>query len=144
MCPVRSVTYVSGRSYLRDYRLSPQFPNHWVAAVWASNSSGKLPSPYPQLPFDRGWQDKICYPAKGSRSFGQILERLDLRAQLIFWEGRYFLASTWLDEVEKVGVEFRSRDNGIAFTFRNDDWQAIRSLFRRGWQWHQQIRSFAE
>jgi hypothetical protein len=59
---------------------------------------------------------------------------LDLREQLIFWEGRYFLASTWLDEVEKVGVEFRSRDNGIALTFRHDDWQAIKSLFRRGWQ----------
>jgi hypothetical protein len=63
-----------------------------------------------------------------------ILERLDLREQLIFWEGRYFLASTWLDEVEMVGVEFRSRDNGIALTFRHDDWQAIKSLFRRGWQ----------
>jgi len=63
-----------------------------------------------------------------------ILERLYLREQLIFWEGRYFLASTWLDEAEKVGVNFRSRDNGIALTFRHDDWQAIKSLFRRGWQ----------
>ena len=63
-----------------------------------------------------------------------ILERLDLRDTLIFWEGRYFLASTWLDEEEKVGVQFRSRDNGIAVTFRHDDWQAIKSLFRRGWQ----------
>jgi hypothetical protein len=63
-----------------------------------------------------------------------ILERLNLREQLIFWEGRYFLASTWLDEAEKVGVEFRSRDNGIALTFRHDDWQAIKSLFRRAWQ----------
>jgi hypothetical protein len=63
-----------------------------------------------------------------------ILERLDLREQLIFWEGRYFLASTWLDEVEKVGVNFRARDNGIAFTLHHDDWQAIKSLFRRGWQ----------
>jgi hypothetical protein len=63
-----------------------------------------------------------------------ILERLDLREQLIFWEGRYFLASTGLDEEEKVGVEFRSRDNGIALTFHHDDWQAIKSLFRRGWQ----------
>ena len=63
-----------------------------------------------------------------------ILERLDLRDTLIFWEGRYFLASTWLDEAEKVGVEFRSRENGIAVTFRHDDWLAIKSLFRRGWQ----------
>ncbi len=63
-----------------------------------------------------------------------ILERLDLREQLIFWEGRYFLASTWLDQEENVGVNFRARDNGIAFTFRHDDWQAIKSLFRRGWQ----------
>jgi hypothetical protein len=39
-----------------------------------------------------------------------------------------------LHEEEKVGVEFRSRDNGIALTFRHDDWQAIKSLFRRGWQ----------
>jgi hypothetical protein len=63
-----------------------------------------------------------------------ILERLDLREQLIFWEGRYFLASTWLDDVEKVGVNFRSRDNGIGFKFRHDDWQAIKTLFRRSWQ----------
>jgi hypothetical protein len=63
-----------------------------------------------------------------------ILERLELRDTLIFWEGRYFLASTWLDDEEKVGVEFRSRDHGIAITFRHDDWQAIKSLFRRGWQ----------
>ncbi len=63
-----------------------------------------------------------------------ILERLDLREQLIFWEGRYFLASTWLDQEENVGVNFRARDNGIAFTFRHDDWQAIKSLFRRSWQ----------
>ena len=63
-----------------------------------------------------------------------ILEGLDLRDTLIFWEGRYFLASTWLNEEEKVGVEFRSRDNGIALTFHHDDWQAIKSLFRRGWQ----------
>ena len=63
-----------------------------------------------------------------------ILERLKLRDTLIFWEGRYFLASTWLDEEEKVGVVFRSRDNGIALTFHHDDWQAIKNLFRRGWQ----------
>ena len=63
-----------------------------------------------------------------------ILERLDLREQLIFWEGRYFLASTWNDEVDKIGVSFRARDNGISFSFRHDDWQAIKSLFRRGWQ----------
>jgi hypothetical protein len=69
-----------------------------------------------------------------------ILERLDLREQLIFWEGRYFLASTWLDEEEKVGVEFRSRDNGIALTFHHDDWQAIKSLFRRGWQAPEVVR----
>jgi hypothetical protein len=69
-----------------------------------------------------------------------ILERLDLREQLIFWEGRYFLASTWLDEEEKVGVECRSRDNGIALTFHHDDWQAIKSLFRRGWQAPEVVR----
>jgi len=63
-----------------------------------------------------------------------ILEGLELRDTLIFWEGRYFLASTWLDEEEKVGVVFRSRDHGIALTFHHDDWQAIKSLFRRGWQ----------
>jgi hypothetical protein len=63
-----------------------------------------------------------------------ILEGLDLREQLIFWEGRYFLASTWNDEVDKIGVSFRARDNGISFSFRHDDWQAIKSLFRRGWQ----------
>lgn len=69
-----------------------------------------------------------------------ILEGLDLRDTLIFWEGRYFLASTWLDQEEKVGVEFRSRDNGIALTFHHDDWQAIRSLFRRAWQAPEVVR----
>lgn len=63
-----------------------------------------------------------------------ILERLDLSEQLHFWEGRYFLAYTWRDEGEKIGVNFRARENGIAFAFRHEDWQAIRSLFRRAWQ----------
>jgi len=74
------------------------------------------------------------YDYPGIAELRTILERLDLREQLIFWEGRYFLASTWLDQEENVGVNFRARDNGIAFTFRHDDWQAIKSLFRRGWQ----------
>jgi hypothetical protein len=69
-----------------------------------------------------------------------ILEGLDLRDTLIFWEGRYFLASTWLDEEEKVGVEFRSRDNGIRLLFHHDDWQAIKTLFRRGWQSPEVVR----
>jgi hypothetical protein len=63
-----------------------------------------------------------------------ILEQLDTRRQLIFWEGRYFLAHTWCDEAEKIGVMFRARENGIAFAFRAEDWRAIRSLFRRAWQ----------
>jgi hypothetical protein len=70
---------------------------------------------------------------------------------LIFWEGRYFLASTGFDEDEKVGVEFRSRDNGIRLVFRHADWQAIKSLFRRGWQapevtrlWNALAREYGE
>ena len=74
------------------------------------------------------------YDYPRSAELRTIQERLDLREQLMFWEGRYFLASTRLDEAEKVGVEFRSRDNEIALTFRHDDWQAIKRLFRRGWQ----------
>jgi hypothetical protein len=80
-----------------------------------------------------------------------ILEGLSLRDTLIFWEGRYFLASTWFDEEEKVGVVFRSRDHGIALTFHHDDWQAIKSLFRRGWQapevlrlWNALAREYGE
>jgi hypothetical protein len=69
-----------------------------------------------------------------------ILEELDLRDTLIFWEGRYFLASTWLDQEEKVGVEFRSRENGITLTFHHGDWQAIKNLFRRGWQAAEVVR----
>jgi hypothetical protein len=80
-----------------------------------------------------------------------ILEGLDLSDTLIFWEGRYFLASTGFDEAEKVGVEFRSRDNGIRLVFRHDDWQAIKTLFRRGWQapevarlWNALAREYGE
>lgn len=69
-----------------------------------------------------------------------ILEGLDLSDTLIFWEGRYFLASTGFDEEEKVGVEFRSRDTGIRFVFHHHDWQAIKSLFRRGWQAPEVVR----
>ena len=69
-----------------------------------------------------------------------ILEGLDLSDTLIFWGGRYFLASTGFDEDEKVGVEFRSRDNGIRLVFHHDDWQAIKSLFRRGWQAPEVVR----
>jgi hypothetical protein len=63
-----------------------------------------------------------------------MLERLDLRDQLKFWEGRYFLAHTWRDEEEKIGVNFRARDNRITFAFRHNDWHAIKSLLRRAWQ----------
>lgn len=63
-----------------------------------------------------------------------ILEQLDTRRQLIFWEGCYFLAHTWCDETEKIGVMFRARENGIAFAFHADDWLAIQNLFRRAWQ----------
>jgi hypothetical protein len=63
-----------------------------------------------------------------------------ISATLIFWEGRYFLASTWFDEEEKVGVDLRSRDNGIRILFHHDDWQAIKNLFRRGWQAPEVVR----
>ena len=69
-----------------------------------------------------------------------ILEGLDVSDTLIFWEGRYFLASTGFDEEEKVSVEFRPRDSGIRLVFRHDDWEAIKSLFRRGWQAPEVVR----
>ena len=126
------------------------------SAFWAADfrlgTRGPLPSfqegEY-RLEFHRGPETEfsvwLCFPGRFALQYPlydypriaelrTILERLDLREQLIFWEGRYFLASTWLDEAGKVGVEFRSRDNGIALTFRHDDWHAIKSLFRRGWQ----------
>ena len=52
---------------LRDYRRRPQFQNHWIAAVsglkFFRETSFALSL---QLLFDRGWQNKICYPAIGS------------------------------------------------------------------------------
>jgi len=77
------------------------------------------------------------YPVSGYPTiseFRTILEQLDVSEQLRFWEGRYFLAYTWCDEADKIGVSFRARENGITFAFRGDDWQAIRKLFRRAWQ----------
>jgi hypothetical protein len=77
------------------------------------------------------------YPVEGYpkiSEFRTILERLDIRRELIFWEGRYFVAYTSADEKDAMGVNFRARDNGIAFNFRGDDWQSIKKLFRRAWQ----------
>jgi hypothetical protein len=77
------------------------------------------------------------YPVRGYpkiSEFRTILQRLDVTRDLIFWEGRYFLAYTGYDEEEKIGVNFRARDNGITFDFHGDDWRSIRDLFRRAWQ----------
>ena len=77
------------------------------------------------------------YPVEGYpkiSEFKTILERLDVKRVLIAWNGRYFLAYTVADEKDAVGVNFRARDNGIAFNFRSDDWQSIKKLFRRAWQ----------
>jgi hypothetical protein len=77
------------------------------------------------------------YPVSGYpkiSEFRTILERLDIRRELIFWEGRYFLAYTGYDEAEVIGVNLRARDNGITFDFHGDDWKSIRNLFRRAWQ----------
>ena len=77
------------------------------------------------------------YPVEGYpkiSEFRTILERLDVKRELIFWEGRYFLAYTGGDEKDAIGVNFRARDNGIAFNFRGEDWQSIKKLFRRAWQ----------
>jgi hypothetical protein len=78
-----------------------------------------------------------CYPMSGYpeiSEFRTILERLDVKRELIFWEGRYFLAHTGYNEAEIVGVNFRARDNGITFNFPGEDWQSIKKLFRRAWQ----------
>jgi hypothetical protein len=50
-----------------------------------------------------------------------------LRDTLIFWEGRYFLAHTWFDEEEKVGVVFHASRHGY--------------LLRTVWQPPTQVRS---
>lgn len=78
-----------------------------------------------------------CYPVSGYpkiSEFRTILDRLDVKRELTFWEGRYFLAYTGYSETEVVGVNFRARDNGITFNFRGDDWQSIKKLFLRAWQ----------
>jgi hypothetical protein len=77
------------------------------------------------------------YPISGYpkiSEFRTILERLDLGRELIFWEGRYFLAYTGHDEAELIGVSFRASENGITFNFHGDDWRSIRKLFQRAWQ----------
>lgn len=77
------------------------------------------------------------YPIEGYpriSEFRTILERLDVKQELTFWEGRYFLAYMGGDEKNAIGVNFRARDNGIAFHFRGEDWQSIKKLFRRAWQ----------
>jgi hypothetical protein len=77
------------------------------------------------------------YPVEGYpkiSEFRTILERLDVRRVLISWNGRYFLAYTVADDKDEIGVNFRARDNGITFNFRDEDWQSIKKLFRRAWQ----------
>ena len=77
------------------------------------------------------------YPVDGYpkiSEFRTILERLDVKRELIFWEGRYFLAYTRCDVKDAIGVNVRARDNGITFNFCGEDWQSIKKLFRRAWQ----------
>jgi hypothetical protein len=77
------------------------------------------------------------YPVEGYpkiSEFRTILEQLDVKREPIFWEGRYFLTYMGGDEKGAIGVNFRARDNGIAFHFRGEDWQSIKKLFRRAWQ----------
>ena len=131
-------------------------------AFWGADSRLRNPGPLPsfqegeyRLEFHRGPETEfstwLYFPGRFALQYPlfdypriaelrAILEGLSLRDTLIFWEGRYFLASTWFDEEEKVGVVFRSRDHGIALTFHHDDWQAIKSLFRRGWQAPEVVR----
>jgi len=132
------------------------------SAFWGADSRLRNPGPLPsfqegeyRLEFHRGPETEfstwLYFPGRFALQYPlfdypriaelrTILEGLSLRDTLIFWEGRYFLASTWFDEEEKVGVVFRSRDHGIALTFHHDDWQAIKSLFRRGWQAPEVVR----
>jgi hypothetical protein len=131
-------------------------------AFWGADSRLRNPGPLPsfqegeyRLEFHRGPETEfsvwLYFPGRFALQYPlfdypriaelrTILEGLDLRDTLIFWEGRYFLASTWFDEEEKVGVDLRSRDNGIRLLFHHDDWQAIKSLFRRGWQAPEVVR----
>lgn len=58
-----------------------------------------------------------------------MLERLNLRHQLIFWEGRYFLASIWLDEEERSASFFTLVIMGSAFRFATRIGRPLRLCF---------------
>jgi hypothetical protein len=49
------------------------------------------------------------------------------------WKGEYFFGYTW-DREGETQFSFRAHANGITFGFSQEEWNAVRKLFRRAWE----------
>ena len=56
-----------------------------------------------------------------------------LTAKSRHWKGEYFFGYTW-DREGETQFSFRAHANGITFGFSQEEWNAVRKLFRRAWE----------
>ncbi len=49
------------------------------------------------------------------------------------WKGEYFFGYTSVQD-EEIQFSFRAHANGITFGFSQEEWNAVRTLFRRAWE----------
>ena len=63
-----------------------------------------------------------------------MLKLLDLEPLMSQWQGYYFTAYAGIMENDERGVLFRSRENGVCFSFPMDGWKAMQTMFGRAWQ----------
>jgi len=66
--------------------------------------------------------------------FRRMLKLLDLEPLMSQWQGYYFTAYAGIMENDERGVLFRSRENGVCFSFPMDGWKAMQTMFGRAWQ----------
>ena len=66
--------------------------------------------------------------------FRRMLETFDLEPEMNRWKGYYFMTVIGSVDNSPRAVTLLSRDNGIGFSFRMEDWKTMQSLFRRAWQ----------
>ena len=78
----------------------------------------------PQYPFER-------YPVIAE--FRTMLSLLTPDGPTSGWKGEHFFAYRIAWEKE-THFSFRARDNGITFTFSEEEWKAVQELFRRAWE----------
>src|SRR4029077_18409282 len=77
------------------------------------------------------------YPVRGYSAiteFRAMLMALASGASNRCWNGAYFVGWGVKSDANDTVVCFRAHDNGITFTFSEDEWQTVCELVRRAWE----------